>query len=210
MPQPHPNTDPNLADSNTNPNQLQFPPPNHPRMNRSVFDAESPFLKHMRVSLQIWLRVIVDDPILMISPELSSFIQFRWIYKKDDKKSSKSSASKSSYQSWKDKSNSIINGVHAPDAQLYFDKLNKKENQKRNGKSNKTNKGKSESTIGGLNFNIMNSLNGNDNEDDEINRPTLSDFTLLKVVGKGAFGKVLQVRKVCFLLLLCDENMRKI
>eukprot|EP01084_Bolivina_argentea_P274829 468554_1 len=57
----------------------------HPKMNRSIFDSESPFLKHMRVSLQIWLRVIVDDPLLMISPELSSFIQFRWKYNINNK-----------------------------------------------------------------------------------------------------------------------------
>lgn len=47
---------------------------------RNVFDIESPFLKHMRISLQIWLRVIIDDPILMKCPELIAFIQFRWVY----------------------------------------------------------------------------------------------------------------------------------
>eukprot|EP01084_Bolivina_argentea_P276974 472707_1 len=115
-------------------------------MNRSIFDSESPFLKHMRVSLQIWLRVIVDDPLLMISPELSSFIQFRWKYKQD--------------------ANIITGDTH--DIIL-----------------NKTEK-----------MMIKKDENNENNSDRHINKPTLSDFTLLKVVGKGAFGKVLQIRKI--------------
>ena len=170
---------------------LQYPPSHHSRMNRSVFDAESPFLKHMRVSLQIWLRVIVDDPILMISPELSSFIQFRWIYKKDKAKSEGYKKSKSLDPS---KSNIIIGGVHAPDAQLYFDKMKHNKKDMRNGKHLR-NKG-GDNHFDNVDFNIMNGINDHDGSDNDINRPTLSDFTLLKVVGKGAFGKVLQVRKV--------------
>eukprot|EP01084_Bolivina_argentea_P276973 472706_1 len=105
-------------------------------MNRSIFDSESPFLKHMRVSLQIWLRVIVDDPLLMISPE----------YKQD--------------------ANIITGDTH--DIIL-----------------NKTEK-----------MMIKKDENNENNSDRHINKPTLSDFTLLKVVGKGAFGKVLQIRKI--------------
>ncbi len=47
-------------------------------------------------------------------------------------------------------------------------------------------------TVSGLPFSIINQISGSDNKPHAIE---LKDFSLIKVVGKGSFGKVLQVRK---------------
>ncbi len=125
----------------------------------------------MRVSLQIWLRVIVDDSLLMISPELSTFIQFKWLYKSNSQ-------------------SVVVGGSHAPPS-LYS----------------------ADAGVRERNNNAENKLKEKEIDEDENNsRITLSNFTLLKVVGKGAFGKVLQVRrddKLYAMKILKKENVIK-
>ena len=153
-------------------------------------DKESPFLHHIRISLQIWLRVICDDMILTQCNELSSFIQFRWMY-----------TSNTVIKSKNDTKNAIkaIN-LNSSMPQLFIDGVSDLNQSFIVGGTHTTN-------IDG-NINNIN-LNNNANK-----KPSLEDFTLLKVVGKGAFGKVLQVRhintdKIYAMKVLKKENVIK-
>ena len=213
-PSPQPGLSPNgseyassLSTKSVPPNGVigfQYPPPpsssqHHHRLHKSIFDSESPFLKHMRVSLQIWLRVLVDDPILMTSSELSKFIQFRWLFSSKSRRPSPSKSEGQHHHILLHNNRRIVGGHHAPDNNANFEAL-------KNGKIRH---------LSAPNFNALKGVYDHHSSDDtEFHRPALSDFTLLKVVGKGAFGKVLQVRrandpKIYAMKILKKENVIK-
>ena len=51
-----------------------------------LLNYETPFLKEIRQSLEIWLKISVNNPSLIQNIDLCSFIKFRWFYPKYSRK----------------------------------------------------------------------------------------------------------------------------
>ncbi|ETO08774.1 hypothetical protein RFI_28606 [Reticulomyxa filosa] len=145
---------------------------------------ESPFVKILRKSLEEWLQKVIQDEVYIRNDEVCNFIQFYLVVTESSKKQKK-------VEKWMHIADHAH--MHSGDA---------------NGMDRSTKSTKSKEGVG------MSDQQQLSEQGKKTKSVGLHDFTLLKVIGKGAFGKVLQVRKkdtnkMYAMKILKKENVMK-
>ncbi len=59
------------------PRLIKPPGPLAMHYSRNLIDMEAPFIREVRLSLEIWIRKLIKNELILRSGELSGFIQFR-------------------------------------------------------------------------------------------------------------------------------------